>query len=158
MKDYKIIAMIAVAFTGGLLGGIISDKVFNGTVVSATENKPSKRVIKAHRIEIVDDNGVLQGYFDFDGKETQLHLGKPGQGQVHLNSTIDGSMISVSDPKGFKDMLLTSYEDRTTIKFEYKLKNTQFPDQQYRPARIALSMDNSGRPSLYLFDEYQGRR
>jgi len=41
---------------------------------------------------------------------------------------------------------------------KYKLENTQFPAQRYRPVRIALSMDNSGRASFYLFDEDQGRR
>jgi hypothetical protein len=142
MKKYKLVTILAVAFSGGLLGGIISDRVFDNNIVSATENEPVKRVIKAHRIEIVDDHGVVQGYFDYDGKDTQLNLGKPGEGQIRLNSTMDGSMVRVSDPKGLKNIRLASLEDRTTIKFEYKLENTQFPVQRYGPVRIAFSVDN----------------
>lgn len=62
MNKTNFCLCLVIALLGGLIGGFLSERVFNNSIAFAKDNK-SQKVIEANEFRIVDKNGKIVAVF-----------------------------------------------------------------------------------------------
>jgi hypothetical protein len=166
------IKLVLLALVGGLVGGAISNRRFEGLPVFAQATKASySRVLKAERLELVNQQGKAVAVFDIRyGSAFPGHSGFPdGSPVLTLNDEFDGQAreVSMSTARilmsyGKEALFSVQVEDSCStrrrvwsisVSLPFLLQTAPGADSEFDAARELASFGGVGpdQPAIRLF-------
>jgi hypothetical protein len=164
MKIKQTILFGVLALLGGFIGGILSDGLPGKAVAKSDVEKVSevgdkidkdnlipdkeyeaKKILRAERIELVDENGIERASLFTFGPETLFTIGHPTHGDyLEIRHDPKGVGLHLGSWDKTHVHLVSSQKSGTNISFS---KKTWFND------RLELGVSDDGNPILQLYDE-----
>ena len=145
MKAKRHLLLLAVTLIGGMIGGMISQRVLVGGFVFAAKESSHEKVLRAESFELVDEDGEKRAYWAHQDGRTVLRIGD--------RKNDDNTFILMQKPQGVALALASSGHNSIMVNCDEDGAYIKFLDKGLRTARLTAQLDADGVPSLTIRDQ-----